>query len=244
MANRHLDEPDPEPPQVDAAVDDYLAILAKDLPGPPGPKAAALEEVRDGLNEAIASGRTRGLPPAVATRQALVELGSTTTVGEAFAPELATAQARRTLMAFLITGPLVGVWWLLLLPSRLWPPRPETLWSAIPALPLLGVAVAAAVVILATTGSMIRWLPESNPRQALLGAAGVAVGALIGDLSVLTTVMIRLLATDWHPNATIEAVAVTASLIRVPCATWALVRSRATLQHLQRIGTTLPTDRT
>jgi len=61
--------------------------------------------------------------------------------------------------ALLIIGPLVGLWWLLLLAPRPWPPGPGVLWAASPDLPLVGVAVAAAVVILASTGSLIRWLP-------------------------------------------------------------------------------------
>jgi hypothetical protein len=222
---------------MNAAVEDYLTILAKDLPGPRGPKAVALEEVRSGLDEAIAERVLRGLPTPLAAKEALEELGSPATVAEAFAPELATAQARHTLFAFLVTGPVVGIWWLLLLPTQVRPLRPRTLWTAIPALPLLAVAVAVAVVILATTGSLVRWLPESNPRRALLGAAGIAVGALIGDLSVLTSVAIRLLATDWRPQVMIVSLAVTGSLIRIPCATWALRRSLGTMRHLQRIRT-------
>jgi hypothetical protein len=252
MANRLLDEPDVQPPKTNAAVDDYLAILAKDLPGPSGPRAAALGEVRDGLNEAIACQVGRGVPTLFATRVALAELGSPTVVAEAFAPELATTQARRTLFAFLVTGPLVGVWWLLLLPTHMLATRPRILWTAIPALPLLGLAVAAAVAILATTGSLIRWLPESTPRRALLAASGVGLGAVMVDLSVLATFAMRILGTSWQPNVAIAAVALAGSLIRISCATRSVLRSRATLTHLQPIGapltqgltaTSLPRDR-
>jgi uncharacterized protein YacL len=189
------------------------------------------------LDEAIADRVLRGLPTPLAAKEALDELGSPATVAEAFAPELATAQARRTLFAFLITGPLVGIWWLLLLPTKVRPLRPETLWTAMPALPLLAVAVAAAAVILATTGSLVRWLPESNPRRALLGAAGIAVAALIGDLSVLTSVAIRLLSSNWQPQVVVVSLAVVGSLIRIPCATWALWRCRDTITHLHYIRT-------
>ena len=36
-------------------------------------------------------------------------------VADAFEGELATAYARRTIALYVITGPLVGIWWLLLL---------------------------------------------------------------------------------------------------------------------------------
>ena len=199
MADPFLDGPAVQPPQINAVVDHYLASLARDLPGPRGARAAALDEVRDGLHEAIAGHTSRGLPPQLAARAAITELGSPTTVAEAFAPELATTQARHTLLAFLITGPLVGLWWLLLLAPQPWPPRPGVLWAAIPALPLIGVAIAAAVVILATTGSLIRWLPESTPQRALLGAAGVAIGCVLDDLTVLAILAARSLATTWQP---------------------------------------------
>lgn len=138
----------------------------------------------------------------------------------------------------MITGPLVGVWWLLLLAPEPWPPRPGILWAAIPALPLIGVAIAAAVVILATTGSLIRWLPESTPQRALLGTAGVAIGCVLGDLTVLATFAARSLATTWQPPLTLVVVAVAGSLIRIPLAWLAFIRCRHTSKHLNRIGGT------
>jgi hypothetical protein len=238
MANHFLDGPAVQPPQINALVDHYLASLARDLPGPRGDRAAALDEVRDGLREAIAGYTARGLPPTLAVRTALAELGSPTTVAEAFAPELATTQARHTLLAFLITGPLVGLWWLLLLAPQPWPPRPGVLWDAIPALPLVGGSIAAAVVILATTGSLIRWLPESTPQRALLGAAGVAIGCVLGDLSVLAVLAARSLTTTWQPPLALAAMAVAGSLIRIPLAWRALLRCRRTRKYLNRIGRT------
>jgi len=59
MANHFLDGPAVQPPQINAVVDHYLASLARDLPGPRGARAAALDEVRDGLHEPLP-----GTPPA------------------------------------------------------------------------------------------------------------------------------------------------------------------------------------
>ena len=242
MADHLLDEPAARPPQINAAVDHYVARLARDLPGPGGARASALDEVRDGLHEAIAGYTARGLPPQLAAQTAITELGSPATVAEAFAPELAATQARHTLLALLITGPLVGLWWLLLLAPQPWPPRPGVLWAAIPALPLVGVAIAAAVVILATTGSLIRWLPESTPQRALLGVAGVAIGCVLGDLTVLATLAARSLTTTWQPPLALAMVAVAGSLIRIPLAWRAILRCRATLKYLRPTGTS-PSDR-
>jgi hypothetical protein len=233
MANHLLEGPALEPPANIAAVNHYLARLGRDLPGTRGARAAALAEIRDGLHEAIAEHTARGLPPTLAVRTALAELGSPTTVAEAFAPEMATTQARRTLFAFLITGPLVGVCWLLLLAPHPWPPHAGTLWASIPALPLIGVAVAAAVLTLATTGSLIRWLPESNPGRALLAGTGVALSCLLGDLTVLTTLTARSLTTTWQPPFALAAMAVAGSLIRIPLAWRAILRCRATMKHLR-----------
>lgn len=217
------------------AVEHYLTSLARDIPGPHATCAAAMDEVRDSLHEAIASHTARGLPPPEAARTAVAEFGSPTTVAEALAPELATSQARRTLFAFLITGPLVGVWWWLLLASSPWPSHPGTLLAAIPVLPLIAVAVATAAVILATTGSLIRWLPESTPYRALLATAAVALGCLFGDLTVLATLAIRSLTTPWQPALALAVAAVTGSLIRIPFAWRALLRCRRTLKLLKRI---------
>jgi len=235
MASHPLDIPAAAPPQINAVVDHYVDSLARDLPGRRGACAAAMDEVRDSLHEAIASHTARGLPPPEAASAAVAKFGSPATVAAALAPELATIQARRTLFALLITGPLVGVWWLLLLVPQTWPFRPVTLLAAIPVLPLIAVAVAAAAIILATTGSLIRWLPESTPYRALLAASAVALGCVLGDLTVLATLFARSLTTTWQPTLALAVVAVTGSLIRIPFAWRALLRCRRTLRLLTRI---------
>lgn len=243
MADHFLAGPAAGPVQTNAAVDNYLAMLAKDLPEPRAARAAAVDEVREGLLEAIAGHVARGLPQPLAARTAVAEFGPPTTVAGAFAPEIATSQARRILFGFLITGPLVGIWWLLLLTSPTWPRHPQTLWAAIPALPLVAVAVAAAVVILATTGSLIRWLPESTPERALLAATAIALGCMTGDLTVLATLAFRVIATLWQPPVALAAVAIAASLVRIPFAWWAMLRCRRTTEDLRRINPRGPMPR-
>lgn len=236
MALHFLERSPADPARADAAIDDYLTRLASELPGPSSARAAAIEEVRDGLLEATAGHIARGSSPPIAAMQAVTEFGPPVTVARAFAPEIATTQARRVLAGLLVTGPLVGVWWLLVLTSLTWPPQARALWTAIPALPLIAVAVAAAVVILATTGSLIRWLPETTPERALGAATAIAVGCIVGDLTVLATLAIRITTSPWHAPVVLAAIAVTASLCRIALTAWAIARTRNTTQHLRRIG--------
>jgi HAAS len=98
-----------------AQLDEYLAELATRLRGPRRRRQLVLAELRDGLDEAIADNLTAGLPDDRAVTVAIARFGSPQVVAEAFAGELAAAYARRTLAWFILTGPLVGIWWLLLL---------------------------------------------------------------------------------------------------------------------------------
>jgi hypothetical protein len=62
-----------------------------------------------------------GPPRDRAAAAAISQFGSPHAVADAFGGELTTEHARRTIVWFIVTGPLVGIWWLLLLhlsPSR------------------------------------------------------------------------------------------------------------------------------
>ncbi len=202
----------------DPVVTHYLAVLADRLHGPRRARVAVLEEINDGLREAIARHGRLGLPPVSAARAAIAEFGTPTAVVAAFAGELAMAQARRTVTALILTGPLVGVWWLLLLAPRPWRPDPVALWAAIPALPLIAAAVVVAVAVLVTTGRLTRWLPETAPRRALTATTAVGLACLAGDLTVLGTLVARAVtAPDSLPLA-LAGAAAAASLIRLSCA--------------------------
>jgi hypothetical protein len=224
------------PPLRRSIVDRYLADVARGLPGAPAARTAAMDEVRDGLDEAVAAHTTNGATATGAERAAVAALGPPATVARAFAPELAIRHARRTLLAFLISGPLVGIWWWRLLAPDPWPPSPASLWAALPILPVIGAAVAAAVMVLGTTGSLIRWLPEAGPGQALRTATGVAIGCLVCDVVVLATLTVRVLTAGWHPPVALAAIAIIASLVRVPVAWSAAVDCRRSLRRLQLLG--------
>lgn len=215
-----------------SALEGYLADLAARLRGPRVARARVLAEIRDGLTEAIAAHLADGMPPDVATAKAIGEFGDPAAISRAFAEELATASARRTIAAFIFTGPLVGIWWLLLLHPSPWRGGVIALLVAIPALPLTALAITTAAGTFATTGRLIRWLPETTGARAVAAATTVAALCLAGDFTVLG-VLVGHLATAWHGPAVLIAAAVTASVVRIAAAT-AVIRSTRALR--ERLG--------
>ncbi len=224
-----------------AIVESYVAELSSRLRGPARLRARVIEEIANGLESSVDRFTRLGLNAHDAARAAVAELGSAEAVAAGFADELAIAQARRVLRLLLVTGPLVGMWWLLLLAPSGWTSRPVALVAAIPILPLVAVAVATGVLILATTGPLIRWIPETPPRRAVSVAAMVGLVCIAGDALVLTTVAVRL-ASGSGGSFTIGlvAVAVTASLLRLPFAIWAsasCLRTQRLLRPTRHVAT-------
>jgi hypothetical protein len=171
---------------VQARVDGYLGELAHLLRGPRRRRAQILAELCDGLEQAIADQTTGGRISDQAAAAAIARFGAPQAVADAFAGELATAYARHTIGWYLATGPLVGIWWLLLLRPHPWATGLLTVLAAIPVIPLIAIAIATAAGTLATTGRLIRWLPEASPHRALTAAIAIALLALAGDLTVIT----------------------------------------------------------
>jgi hypothetical protein len=200
----------------------YLTEVAARLHGSRRRCARILAELHDGLDEAVADHARDGLTPEQAADAAIHGFGTPAEVAAAFAGELAIAYARRTLAWFVGTGPLVGIWWLLLLQPQPWRTGPAALLAAIPVLPLIGVAVATAMRTFATTGRLMLWLPEATPRRALSATVAVAVLAFTGD-----TALIASYAWSAAPARLLGAVAVAASLTRMAC-------SAVTLRHALR----------
>ena len=190
----------------------YLDEIAGRLPGPKRRRTQILAELRDGLEQALAGRTAAGLPTDLAAAAAIDRFGDPHTVADAFAAELAIAYARRTVAWFVATGPLVGIWWLLLLHPRPWRDGPTALLAAVPVIPLVAVAVAAAAATVAATGRLIRWLPEASPRRALDATGAVAVLALLGDVMIIAVYA----ASDVGVRPLV-VVAVAASLIRIAC---------------------------
>jgi hypothetical protein len=216
------------------AVEQYLADVAARLRGPRAARTRIVAELRDGLTEAIEAHLVRGMSPGTSVTTAIDEFGTPATVAGSFAGELATASARRTIAAFLLTGPCVGVWWLLLLHPAPWRTGIVALLAAIPALPLIVLAVATAAGTFATTGRLIRWLPETNPARALAAAIAVATMCLVADLIVLGVLAAHLTGGRRYPG-TLAALAATASIVRIGAAMVAIRhQARQRFGHLGR----------
>lgn len=169
-----------------AQVEAYLNGLARLLHGPRRRRTRILTELRDGLDQSITRHTAHGRTPDQAADSAIDELGTPQVIAAAFADELVTASARRTVAWYIATGPLVGIWWLLLLQPHPWRVGVLGVLAAIPILPLVAVAIAAAAGTFATTGRLIRWLPEASPTRALNASTAIAALAMAGDLAVIT----------------------------------------------------------
>jgi hypothetical protein len=211
--------------QPDAALAGYLCDLAARLRGPHRRREAILTELRDGLEHAAEDRIAAGLPPERAAAAAIAQFGTPRAVAEAFGGELATAYARRAIACFVATGPLVGIWWLLLLHPNPWRTGLIALVAAIPVIPLIGVAIATAGATLATTGHLVRWLPETDPRRALAATAAIAVLCLIGDLTMITIYVLA-----GTPARPLAAIAVAASLTRIAASITAM-RHATQMRH-------------
>jgi hypothetical protein len=190
----------------------YLSDLAAQLPGPRRRREAILTELRDGLEQATKDRIATGLAPDLAAAAAITQFGSPGAVADAFAGELTTAYARRTSACFIATGPLVGIWWLLLLHPSPWRTGLIAFVSAIPVIPLIVAAIAAAGGTLATTGRLMRWLPETGPRRALAATIAIAMLCMIIDLTMIIMIM-----GSRAPSRPLMIIAVAASLTRILC---------------------------
>lgn len=224
-------------------IDRYLAAVATRLAlaGPTRARQEILAELHDGLLEATDTHQARGLTPAQAATAATAEFGDPQTVAAAFTPELAAAHARRTALALVRSGPLLGLLWATALasshlttlpahpaPPWQWPHPPTGLWIVFPLLASATlVGVPAGLVTVAATGRLARWLP-GRPRlaptaAATIGIAGIVIDlTLLGMLSAWATIAPGRLA--WVPIT----VAATASLARLVLGTRATRRCLAT----------------
>lgn len=194
------------------AVADYLAYLEAQIPGWRLARRPVLAELADGLDDATAYYRSRGLDPDAAAARAVQDCGPVSVVALDFADLLATGQARRTARTLLVTGPLIGVLWLLtLVPGQ----APDALLLRVPALglPVL-IAIVAGVLTLLATGPVSRLLPHLRLAPCRAAAAACAAAAMC-DIAVLATATLSALedpsTTRWMPGL----IAVTASLLRL-----------------------------
>ena len=209
-------------------VEAYLAEVAAALPGPARARDDLLAELRSGLLDATDSYRAAGHPPDQAAAAAAAEFGDPRQVAAAFRPELAARQARRTALTLISTGPLVGLLWAAAATaSHIAIHRaPPWQWHGMPpatpiAIPLFGALFAtfmfAALLTVAATGSLTRWLPAS-PRTAPATAAIAGFGAAAADLAVFILLASTLATAPAALSPAPVLAAATASLARLTLA--------------------------
>lgn len=176
------------PPPVEPGVGAYLDAVGHHLAGPARTRRAILDELRDGLHEAIAAHRRSGSTPEQAVIAALDEFGPAAALAAGYADELATARARRTTSAYLASGPVVGVCWLPLLTTPdTWRHGAAAVSAAIPVLPMITTAAVIGAVVLLLTGRVAHHLHLPD-QLALHGTITIIAAAAAGDLLMLTTV--------------------------------------------------------
>jgi hypothetical protein len=225
-----------------AAVEAYLAEIAAALPGPARSHADIMAELRAGLLDAADAHRSAGLPAVAAARAAVSEFGRPEQVAAGFRAEIAARHARRLSASLVAGGPLVGLLWVAAaLASHLglhaappwhWPDLPPLLGLGIRLVLVAIVAAAwAALLGIAATGRLTRWLP-ARPRQGPTVAVIAGFGAAGADL-VLLALVAGLLALSPGKLAPLPiALAAAASLTRLTLAARAARRClaiRATL---------------
>ncbi|HUY45862.1 MAG TPA: permease prefix domain 1-containing protein [Streptosporangiaceae bacterium] len=157
-----------------------------------------------GLLDAIDAYRSAGLTAEQAARAAVSEFGDPSQVAGSFRPGLAASQARRVAITLVATGPLIGLLWataamtshlgIRLAPPWQWAGAPPGSLVAFPlAAAAFAVAVWAALLTVAATGRLTRWLPF---RARLAAAAGAIAGfaAMVVDVIIFILLASKLVA--------------------------------------------------
>ncbi|TGA85619.1 permease prefix domain 1-containing protein [Streptomyces sp. MZ04] len=180
-------------------VETYLTTLEAALHGPVRAKARLLEEVRDGLTDAVAEHASRGLPHDRAAELALRDFGSMDDLVASCQRELTIAQARHTSRSIAVTAPFLVACWFLVRNAgddQDW----SLPWAAqLMAVYLAGTAVVAALLAagaLAATGTLARWLPTPDELPRMVGWTGTtaSISMAVATLALATA---SILATNW-----------------------------------------------
>jgi hypothetical protein len=100
-------------PQSAGYVEEYLRTLGDALPVSDRARRPILTEVADGLHCAVEAHAQRGLDAVDAGRAAVAEFGDPRQLAADFSRQLTVACARRTGLALVLSGPFVGMAWVL-----------------------------------------------------------------------------------------------------------------------------------
>jgi hypothetical protein len=209
-------------------VPSYLAEISARLPGSGRVRASIVAELRAGLLDAIDASQAAGLTADQAATAAIREFGDPAQIAAAFGPELGARRARSTALALVTTGPVIGLLWTLAgLASHIgirgmapwhWtgaPPGAPVLFAA--AFATLGVTVWAALLAVAATGRLTRWLPQ-RPQLGPVTAAFAGFGFAAVDTIMLTLLGAALLTAPGRLAPVPVAAAAAASLARLTLA--------------------------
>lgn len=205
------------------AVDAYLAEFTARLPGPARARGGIVAELRSGLLDAMDAHQSAGLPAAQAALAAIREFGDPAQVAAGFRAEIAAGVARRVAVSLLVTGPLVGLLWIATAMASHLSLGPGQSWHWPDVLPGMGAGLVAAaagvtawsaVLGIAATGRLTRWLP-TRPRRAPTAAAVAGYGAVCADGLGLVLLAAGLATIPGKLSLLPAAAAAVASLIRL-----------------------------
>jgi hypothetical protein len=202
-------------PAAHRVLEAWLEQLGAALPARSRLRARIVDELRDGLRSATEYHLRTGAAPLDAALAAVAEFGAPDVVAASFRDELTADLVRRVGVLLIATGPLIGALWLAVLVPPLWPPRPADLLGSHPLyLVVLATAVPAALLAVAATGPLGRWLPLRPAQMARLVTVA-ACACAVGD-GLLLTALVRTAASAPHalawPTALLAAAASIARL--------------------------------
>jgi hypothetical protein len=203
------------------AVEHYLTAVAARLPGSPRSHRDIVAELRSGILDATDTHCSAGLPPAEAVQAAIDEFGDPARVADSFKAEIAAGIARRAAVVVLVTGPLVGVLWIVtavasqIAPHHQWADLSPGLQVGLSLVAVAaGVTACGALFGIAVTGRLTRWLP-ALPRRAPAAAAVAGFGAVGADALGLALLGVQLATAAGRLSPWPAAAAAAASIVRL-----------------------------
>ncbi|GAA4656699.1 hypothetical protein GCM10023347_03200 [Streptomyces chumphonensis] len=200
------------PAEAPDPVDAHVAALSGLLRGPRRLTTRMLDELRDGLTDAVAAHRRDGVPPRRAAELAVRAFGAPEELAPAFQRELTIAQARRTARSAALAVPFAAACWLLLRTagSGAWAATSGASHAlALTSGLLLGVAAAASALAgvgLALSGPLGRRLPTPARLPSMVAWAGTAAGLALAGATVALA-LLALLGATWPAAVAAGAVA-------------------------------------
>jgi hypothetical protein len=203
----------------------HVTELDRLLRGPTTVKRSMIAEVRDGLADAVAAHRDRGLDPERAAAAAIREFGSVHEVAALLQDELTARQGRRTALLLVVTFPALLLAWdslWLFGPGWTTPPTPTVsgLARTVDALTALVAVTAGALLLTAfRDGRLPRWVTGLTGVLAVLGILGT------GGLSLVMNLLTPHEAGETYADNPATAAVLTGSLVCAVLVTRSAARS-------------------